>query len=145
MLPLGVLLRNHVGEGSKKVIQAAWSTPIHHVKWWISCFRSAYRTQAAFKVELFMTLAAFGLLYVTESLVFGAVRVLHVFRHFIIIIIIIIVIIINTIIVVIITLISIIVITFIIKLLGFLIKDSLLFRWGKLKICFCLLQFLHMS
>ena len=77
-----------------------------------------------------MTLAAFGLLYVTESLVFGAVRVLHVFRHFIIIIIIIIiiVIIINTIIVVIITLISIIVITFIIKLLGFLIKDSLLFR-----------------
>ena len=74
-----------------------------------------------------MALAAFGLLYVTESLVFGAVRVLHVFRHFIIIIIIIIVIIINTIIVVIITLISIIVITFIIKLLGFLIKDSLLF------------------
>ena len=72
-----------------------------------------------------MTLAAFGLLYVTESLVFGAVRVLHVFRHFIIIIIIIVII--NTIIVVIITLISIIVITFIIKLLGFLIKDSLLF------------------
>ena len=142
MLPLGVLLRNHVGESSKKVIQAAWSTPIHHVKWWISCFRSAYRTQAAFKVELFMALAAFGLLYVTESLVFGAVRVLHVFRHFIIIIIIVII---NTIIVVIITLISIIVITFIIKLLGFLIKDSLLFWWGKLKICFCLLQFLHMS
>ena len=35
-----------------------------------------------------MILAAFGLLYVTESSVLGAERVLHVFRHFIIIIVI---------------------------------------------------------
>ena len=35
-----------------------------------------------------MILAAFGLLYVTESSVLGAVRVLNVFRYFVIIIII---------------------------------------------------------
>ena len=67
-----------------------------------------------------MILAAFGLFYVTESSVLLAVRVLHVFRHFIIIIIIIIVITI---------IFNIIFITFIIiiRLLGCLIKDSLLF------------------
>ena len=70
-------------------------------------------------------LVSFGLLYVTESLVLGAVRVLHVFRHFIIIVIFIIIIII---IVVITIIINIIFITFIIiRLLGFLIKNSLLF------------------
>ena len=41
-----------------------------------------------------MTLAAFGLLHVTESSIFGAVKVLHVFRHFIIIFIIFIIIVI---------------------------------------------------
>ena len=71
-------------------------------------------------------LVSFGLLYVTESLVLGAVRVLHVFRHFIIIIVIFIIIII--IIVVITIIINIIFITFIIiRLLGFLIKNSLVF------------------
>ena len=54
----------------------------------------AHRTYAASEVELFVILAAFGLLYVTESSVLGAVRVLHVLRHFIIIIIIIIIVII---------------------------------------------------
>ena len=39
-----------------------------------------------------MILVAFGLLYVTESSVLGAVRVIHVFCHFIIIIIIVIII-----------------------------------------------------
>ena len=64
-----------------------------------------------------MILAAFRLLFVTESSVLGDVRVLHVFRHFIITIIIIIIIIIN-----------IIAITFIIiRLLVFLITNSLLF------------------
>ena len=38
-----------------------------------------------------MILVAFGLLYVTESSVLGAVRVIHVFCHFIIIIIVIII------------------------------------------------------
>ena len=32
ILPLWVFLRNQVGESSKQGIQAAWSTPIHHVK-----------------------------------------------------------------------------------------------------------------
>ena len=89
-------------------------------------------------------LAAFGLLYVTESSVLGAVRVLYVFRHFVIIIIFIIIIIIIIIIItitviaiVIIIIIIIVVITIIIngifitfiiiRLLGFLIKSSLLF------------------
>ena len=86
-----------------------------------------------------MILAAFGLLYVTESSVLGAVRVLNVFRYFVIIIISIIVIIIFIIAIVILIIIIIIVvvitiiingifITFIIiRLLGFLIKSSLLF------------------
>ena len=86
-------------------------------------------------------LAAFGLLYVTESSVLGAVRVLYVFRHFVIIIIFIIIIIIiitiTVIAIVIIIIIIIVVITIIIngifitfiiiRLLGFLIKSSLLF------------------
>ena len=136
-----VFLRNQVGESSKQGIQVAWSSPIHHVKWWISCFRSVCRTYAASEVELFVILAAFGPLYVTESSILGAVRVLHVFRHFIIIFIIIVII------VVVITIITnIIFITFIIiRLLGFLIKNSLLFLWGKLKVYVCFLQFLHVS
>ena len=71
-----------------------------------------------------MVLAAFGLLCVTESSVLGAVRVLHVFQHFVIIIVINIIIII---IVAVITIIIIINIFIIIRLLGFLIKNSLLF------------------
>ena len=39
------------------------------------------------EVELFVILAAFGPLYLTESSVLGAEKVLHVFRYFIIIII----------------------------------------------------------
>ena len=84
----------------------------------------AHRTYAASEVELFVILAAFGLLYVTVSSVLGAVRVLHVFRHFIIIIIIIIIIVVVFITIII----NIIFITFItIRLIGFLIKNSLLF------------------
>ena len=33
ILPLRVFLRNQAGESSKQGIQAAWSTPIPHVKW----------------------------------------------------------------------------------------------------------------
>ena len=69
-----------------------------------------------------MILAAFGPLYVTESSILGAVRVLHGFRHFIIIIVIIVI---NV--AVITVIINIIFIAFInIRLLGFLIKNSLL-------------------
>ena len=81
-----------------------------------------------------MILAAFGLMYVTESSVLGVVRVLHVFRHFMIIIVIIIIVIIIMIMIIIfiavvITInINIIFITFIIiRLFGFFIKNSLLF------------------
>ena len=57
-------------------------------------------------------------------------------------IIIIIIIIITIIFIVITIIINIIFITFIIiTLLGFLIKNSLLFLWGKLKVLFCFLQF----
>ena len=88
-----------------------------------------------------MILAVFGPLYVTESSILGAVRVRHVFCHFMIIIIITLVII-----VVITIIINIIFITFIIiRLLGFLIKNSLLFLRGKLKVHVCFLQFLHVS
>ena len=73
--------------------------------------------------KLFVILAAFGQLNVTESSILGAVRVLYAFHHFIIIFIIIVII------VVVITIITnIISITFIIiRSLGFLIKSSLLF------------------
>ena len=47
ILPLQLFLRNQVGEGSKQGIKAAWSTPIHHVKWWISFFWGIYRALAA--------------------------------------------------------------------------------------------------
>ena len=101
------------------------------------------------EVELFVLLATFRLLYVTESSVLGAVRDLHVFRHSIIItvIIIIIIIIIIMIIIMIIVVFTIIVnITFIIiGLLGFLIKNSFLFLQGKLKVYVCFHQFLHLS
>ena len=70
-----------------------------------------------------MILAAFGPLNVTESSILGAVRVLQVFRHFIIIFIIIVI---TVVVITIIT--NTIFITFIIiRLLGFLIKNSLLF------------------
>ena len=85
-----------------------------------------------------MILAAFGLLHVTECSIMCAVRVLHVFRHFSIIIIVDIVVVVITVIIniifiiviaiVVITIINIIFITStIIRLLGFLIKNSLLF------------------
>ena len=65
----------------------------------------------------------FDLLYFTEGSILGSVRVIHVFRHFIITIIIIIIVV-----VVIIIIINIILFTFIIiRLLGILIKNILLF------------------
>ena len=85
ILPLWVFLRNQVWESSKQGIQTAWSTPIHHVKWWINRFRDACTTYAASEVEPFVILAAFGPLYVIESSLLSAVRVQRVFRHFIII------------------------------------------------------------
>ena len=66
---------------------------------------------------------ALGPLHVTESSILGAMRVLHVFRHFITIIIMIVIIV-----VVVTIVINMIFITFIIiRLLGFLVKNSLLF------------------
>ena len=66
------------------------------------------------------------------STMLGAVRVLHVFHHFIIIIIVVSIVII----VAVVTIIIDIIFNFfvIIRLLGFLIKNSLLFLWGKLKV-----------
>ena len=52
-LTLTVFLRNQVGETFKQGIQAAWPTPIYHVKWWISHLRGVYRTLTASEMELF--------------------------------------------------------------------------------------------
>ena len=93
ILPLQLFLRNQVGESSKKGIQAAWSTPIHHVKWWISHFRGIYRALAASEAGLFLILlkCVQPLCNVTRSSVLVAVGVLYLPQHFIIIVIIIIV------------------------------------------------------
>ena len=86
ILPLQVFLRNHVGKNSKQEIQVAWSTLIHHVKWWISYFRGAYRTHTTSEMELFVILVCgFQQIYVTESLVLVLVGILDVPLHFIII------------------------------------------------------------
>ena len=96
VLPLQLFLRNQVGESSKQGIQAAWSTPIHHVKWWISHFRGIYRALAASEVGLFLILlkGLRPLCNVTRSSVLVAVGVLYLPLHFIIIVIIIVVVII---------------------------------------------------
>ena len=81
-----MFLRNHVGKNSKQEIQVAWSTLIHHVKWWISYFRGAYRTHTTSEMELFVILVCgFQQIYVTESLVLVLVGILDVPLHFIII------------------------------------------------------------
>ena len=96
ILPLQLFLRNQVGESSKKGIQAAWSTPIHHVKWWISRFRGIYRALAASEVGLFLILLKDlrPLCNVTRISVLVAVGVLYLPLHFIIIVIIVVVVII---------------------------------------------------
>ena len=120
------------GESSKQGIQVAWSTPIHHVKWWISRFRGIYRVLAASEGELFLiSLNGFWpLCYVTRSLVLVVAGVLYLPLHFIIINIAIIIIIINIIIVIII--ISFVNFIFILSvIIRTFIKISLLFLWGK--------------
>ena len=56
ILPVRLFLRKKVRESSKQGIQAAWSTPIHHLKWRISRFRGIYRTLAASEAGLFLIL-----------------------------------------------------------------------------------------
>ena len=51
-----VILEKSSGGGSKQGIEAAWSTPIHDVKWWISHFRGMHmphRNLTASEEELF--------------------------------------------------------------------------------------------
>ena len=90
ILPVELFLRNQVGESSKQGIQAAWSTPIHHVKWWISRFRGIYRALAASEVGLFLILLKNlrPLCNVTRSSVLVIVGVLYLPLHFIVIVII---------------------------------------------------------
>ena len=93
ILPVELFLRNQVGESSKQGIQAACSTPIHHVKWRTSRFRGIYRALSVSEVGLFLILLK-GLrpLYnVIRSSVLVVVGVLYLSLHFIIIVIIIIV------------------------------------------------------
>ena len=74
----------------------AWSTPIHHVKRWISRFRGIYRALTASEVGLFLILlkGLQSLFNVTKSSVLVAVGVLYLPLHFIIIVIIVVVVII---------------------------------------------------
>ena len=90
ILPVELFLRNQVGESSKQRIQLAWSTPIHHVKWWISHFRGIYRALTTSEVDLFLILLKGYRPFcnVTRSSALVAVGVLYLPLHFIIIIII---------------------------------------------------------
>ena len=90
ILPVELFLRNQVGESSKQGIEAAWSTPIPHVKWWISRFRGIHRALAASEVRLFLILlkGLRPLCNVTRNSVLVAVGVLYLSLHFIIIVII---------------------------------------------------------
>ena len=96
ILPVELFLRNQVGESSKQGIQAAWSTPIHHVKWRISRFRGIYRALAGSDAGLFLILlkGLRPLCSFTRSSVLVAVGVLYLPLHFIIFIIVVVVIII---------------------------------------------------
>ena len=60
LLPLQVFLRNQVRRVPSKEFKRHGLPPIHHIKWWISHFRGAYRTHTASEVKLFVILAAFG-------------------------------------------------------------------------------------
>ena len=93
ILPVELFSRNQVSESSKQGIQVAWSTPIHHVKWWISRFRGIYRALAASEVGLFLILlkGLRPLCNVTRSSVLVAVGVLYLPLHFIIIVVIVVV------------------------------------------------------
>ena len=95
MLPLQLFLRNQVGESSKQGIQTARSTPIHHVKWWISV-SEAYIVLVSSEGELFLTLlkGLWPLCNATRSSVLVILGVLYLPLHFIIFVIFIIIIII---------------------------------------------------
>ena len=133
ILLLQIFLRNRVGESSKQVIQGAWSTPTHHLKWWISHSRGIYRASEGGDTVgggafLILFKGFWPLCNVTRSSMLVVMGVLYLPLHFIIII---------NFIVNIIFMISIIIRIF--------IKSSLLFLWGKLTVWFCFFQFLHLS
>ena len=138
ILLLQLILRNKVGESSKKGIQAAWSTPIHHVKWWISHFRGIYRALPACEAGLFLILLKCiqPLRNVTRSSVLAAVGVLYLSQHFIIIVIIAV-----AIIVLLVYITFVVNIIFIISIIRIFIKSSLLFFWGKFTVWFCSFNF----
>ena len=133
-----VILEKSSGESSKQEIQATWSTPIHHVKWWISRFRGVYRDLTASGGSSFWYyLKAFGHSVMSQGApLLVVVGVLYLPLHFIIIVIIIVIITITFIV-------NIIFIIFII--IRIFITSSLLFLWGKLTVWFCFFQFLHLS
>ena len=89
ILPVQLFLRNQVGESSKQGIQAAWSTPIYHVKLWIIRFRGIYRVLAVSEEELFLNLlkSLWPLCNVTTSSVLVIASVLYLPLHFILIVI----------------------------------------------------------
>ena len=141
ILTLQLFLRNQVRDNSKQGIQVAWSTPIHHIKWWIIRFRGLHRALVASDGGLFLILIkGFQSLFnVTRSSVLAVVGVLYLSLRFIVIIIIVIIIVIIN-------------ITFIINIIFVIliiirifIESSLLFLWGKWTVWFCFFLFLHLS
>ena len=173
ILPLQLFLRNQVGEGSKQGIQAAWSTPNHHVKWWRSFFWGICRasqhlrgcsfwyyfrdvghyvmSQGApcwflwvFYIYLCILLLLLLLLSLFFIIIVVVVAIMMMMMMMIIIIIIIIIIIVITVIIINIT--FIVNIIFIISIIiKIFIKSNLLFLWGKLTVLFCFFWFLNLS
>ena len=144
-----ILEKSSVGESSKQGIQVAWSTPIHHIKWWIIRFRGIHRALVASDGGLFLILIkGFQSLFnITRSSVLAVVGALYLSLRFIVIIIIVIIIVIVVIIVVIIINITFIIniIFVILIIIRIFIESSLLFLWGKLTVWFCFFLFLHLS
>ena len=137
-----ILEKSSVGESSKQGIQVAWSTPIHHIKWWIIRFRGIHRALVASDGGLFLILIkGFQSLFnITRSSVLAVVGALYLSLRFIVIIIIVIII------VIIINITFIINIIFVILIIiRIFIESSLLFLWGKLTVWFCFFLFLHLS
>ena len=140
ILLLWVFLRNQMGESSKQGIQVAWYTPIYHVKWWISRFRGAFRTHAASEVVLL------GRCMSQRDRYWVLWQSYMCFVILSLLLLLLILLLLSLLLSLLLLISDIIFITFIIiRLLGFLIKNSLVFLWGKLKAFFCFLQFLHVS
>ena len=129
ILTFQLFLRNQVGESSKQGIQAAWSTPIYHVMWWISHFRGIYRALRASQGSSFWYyLKAFGHYVMSQGAPCWLLLVFYICPCILFVIVI---------------------TTFIVNIIFLIfirifIKTSVLFLCGKWTVWFCFFQFLHL-